>query len=116
MLQEHRLEHVVGIGKFPCKHCEFQAPSYKEITKHMAKCHWESTKNRKGLKKWTCYFCDQSFSKSSLLKEHHKLHIDENGKFMCRHCDKKFSSYKNIKTHIKGRARLAYYDLKMKFE
>merc|ERR1719500_799155 len=46
LLQNHRLEHVVGLGKFPCKHCPVKAPSYKEITKHMAKNHWESVKKQ----------------------------------------------------------------------
>ena len=68
----------------------------------MAKNHWESVKNKKGLKKWTCYFCDKNFTKSISLKEHHKSHLDEDGKFLCRHCDKKFSSYKNMKTHMRG--------------
>ena len=31
LLQEHRLNHVVGMGQFPCRYCKIRELSYKDI-------------------------------------------------------------------------------------
>ena len=68
----------------------------------MAKNHWQAQKGKKGLRKWTCYYCDKYFSRSHFLKDHRQVHLLANGgKYPCRHCEKKTKTLKEMKSHIR---------------
>lgn len=99
-LTKHQLIHMTpeeqALVKFyPCKQCEKEFPSQKNLGSHVRRVH-------KKLSTFVCHICAKVFSKKERLTSHFLYkHTDNPPKHQCEHCGIELANNDTYRYHLK---------------
>lgn len=98
-LTQHKLiKHGIKKKTFVCQFCDKEYNCEQNLTLHTQKVHTNNGKQ----KAHSCDKCDKSFTKSTALIYHKKVHIKvDEAEFNCETCVKSFRNQRRLEFHLR---------------